>query len=1390
MNRGLSRKLSSRYTFSHDNPRGLPAITKVEKKNKKNSDHFGLVQPDEFSVSRILFPGLPEHYPLRKKIAITKANSHIGAIWDMLQIVLSVLACIIYVADTYISSYNGASAFLMSEMIITQFFMLDFTLNFYLDGTLSYFRQSMTLVDIVTILPVYLTMVTGNKATHLGFLRFVRILRLARIFRTFKALRNMSGVKRQLLSLTLTLLSMTFLAAGLVQLMENDINQYRFDCQYINSRTDWRPSCSSSSPADESCDCEENNCSGYYQRGDDRGKPTSIRCIRLSYFDAFYFIIVTVSTVGYGDISPSTTYSRSVVLLFIVASLVVIPMQVNKLQVLLSMRSPYRSPYRAHSQESHIILCGHVNDKSKLEQFFKEFFHPDRAFSSAPEFHAVVLSPLEPTEEVRNLIFSPMLDSRVTYVIGSALSVEDLKKVRADVASGMFFLCNTEVSDSAAGAEDAATVMRALSVSNFNPDLDCLVQVLRPEDRTILKDSDIDVILCLDEFKTTLQARNSICPGFSTFVENIFHSFGAVSAAVENTLDPWYEEYLHGARMEMYYVPLDGDFLKAISYCFNKLCEAIYMEWGVVVLGLCSADQDEMTFNPTKKDLGEHQTFESFFSVFNVALIMADDQMQAEHVARGLADANCVVSMLSKINDEEDSFPSSFCDVKPGELTSHKPSAVLMSKQYSTKSALQSLKNNIVFKTVNASNHKLGASNFRLDSLISLRNTAQMSDSDDDDDEYVGYVARTHNTHEGLEGRKMSAQIGGGMVGGTTNRIRPMGLLGMRKPISPIIEADSGRKSMRSDRSRTTQASIREDSDEESEGDIYEPEDHEKPEDGRKSMLQMLTPSTILKEIESVPKAKSNKPKPFLRGATVGANMNNNTKGIRKTLKELHELGKVKPPPSMSPSLSRKSHIDTPTKNVPSNSPSSDVDSNGKGGTSTPLKHMLSRGATEPVLSRTRLNSDGEEIPGPPSIPPPLDTPPSPVDAKGNHATHSSRLQPAKDTPVSAAPPVASVPEKVLSPSESLQLADEVEDPIEKIMANFGVESQVVTDTVEVNDHIIVFGNDTNLPMFISELRRPAVKGSAYHPLVIVSPEIPSKWEAIKGRYNDVYLLQGSLTKSAVFNRANVENAFAVILLSSRDGVTTVEEESIDSGTLFAYLKLEQYIPRDVFFSVELTCSSNMAVLNATIMRRARRNPLEYFRPTKRQLRSKSNISSRPTLRLQSSGAIGFRKGSDENDRGSITKTENGDHLGRFTSKRNTIRQTVHGSMARLPSNIGRRVSTIDHSIIEAVQMKENKVKSESVENRFWDATDTHHMLPVFASARAYVPSSFESLLIQSFFGVLTPLICEKLVCGQSGQTVLQADVPISLSGRKFADLFRIMSYFHVCTRILFTIHT
>ena len=114
------------------------------------------------------------------------------------------------------------------------------------------------------------------------------------------------------------------------------------------------------------------------------------------------------------------------------------------------------------------------------------------------------------------------------------------------------------------------------------------------------------------------------------------------------------------------------------------------------------------------------------------------------------------------------------------------------------------------------------------------------------------------------------------------------------------------------------------------------------------------------------------------------------------------------------------------------------------------------------------------------------------------------------------------------------------------------------------------------------------------------------------------------------------------------------------------------------------------------------------------------------------------------------------------------------------PANSFNNFSSSAGSFELVIQLRDVENKEQEFNENFWDAADTHHMLPIFSSARAYVPSSFESLLIQSFFCVLTPLICEKLVCGQGAQTVLQYEIPHKMVGRKFLDLFRLLSHHHV----------
>ena len=65
----------------------------------------------------------------------------------------------------------------------------------------------------------------------------------------FKLLNSLAVFKGSWLPLLLTLVSLIFMAAGVVHIMENDLKQaLYYECNYINAKTDWKPSCYSDRP--------------------------------------------------------------------------------------------------------------------------------------------------------------------------------------------------------------------------------------------------------------------------------------------------------------------------------------------------------------------------------------------------------------------------------------------------------------------------------------------------------------------------------------------------------------------------------------------------------------------------------------------------------------------------------------------------------------------------------------------------------------------------------------------------------------------------------------------------------------------------------------------------------------------------------------------------------------------------------------------------------------------------------------------------------------------------------------------------------------------------------------------------------------------------------------
>ena len=97
--------------------------------------------------------------------------------------------------------------------------------------------------------------------------------------------------------------------------------------------------------------------------------------IQLNFFDTFWFIMVTMSTVGYGDYSPIAWPGRIVVLLFIVVAIIyLIPRFEELYQAFQIQQRLHNSISLKQSGEKFILICSSHLKPVVLRDLLTEFY--------------------------------------------------------------------------------------------------------------------------------------------------------------------------------------------------------------------------------------------------------------------------------------------------------------------------------------------------------------------------------------------------------------------------------------------------------------------------------------------------------------------------------------------------------------------------------------------------------------------------------------------------------------------------------------------------------------------------------------------------------------------------------------------------------------------------------------------------------------------------------------------------------------------------------------------------------------------------------------------------------------------------------------------------------
>ena len=251
-------------------------------------------------------------------------HTPLGKLIDIGIIVLNLVVCAIFVAETYPLSPATSRVLWHLEVITVFFFIVEYGARLY--GA-SHRRRQLTdvysIIDLIAIVPTLsmLLLPLVGITPNVAFLKIIRVLRVLRIFRFLRFTADteffFGEINHHLLNvarLFLSILILFFLSSGIYYHVEHSAN------------------------------------------------PTVT-----TFGDAFYFTVVTLTTVGFGDITPITEAGKWVTVAMILSGIIVIPWQATRIVkewLIMADKKEVicdQCGLRLHDRDaSHCKACGHI----------------------------------------------------------------------------------------------------------------------------------------------------------------------------------------------------------------------------------------------------------------------------------------------------------------------------------------------------------------------------------------------------------------------------------------------------------------------------------------------------------------------------------------------------------------------------------------------------------------------------------------------------------------------------------------------------------------------------------------------------------------------------------------------------------------------------------------------------------------------------------------------------------------------------------------------------------------------------------------------------------------------------------------------------------------------
>lgn len=236
---------------------------------------------------------------------------------------------------------------------------------------------------------------------------------------------------------------------------------------------------------------------------------------------ALWWCVVTLTTVGYGDLYPITTGGKLVAAVIMFIGLSFYALLTSSISSILIERARHNqgNEMEIASMEHHVVICGWNKSGSRLIQDLLR--QP-----STP--HIVVLTDNTKTPQFKH--------THIFYVFQDPTTAKGLATARVRHADIVVILA-----DQRAGEPqdiDARTILTILAVEQMRPQVHTIAELLQEENVFHARNASVDEVLITGEYTGAMLSQAVSSPGMTDVFDDLFDA-GSGSLVIERDANGW-----------------------------------------------------------------------------------------------------------------------------------------------------------------------------------------------------------------------------------------------------------------------------------------------------------------------------------------------------------------------------------------------------------------------------------------------------------------------------------------------------------------------------------------------------------------------------------------------------------------------------------------------------------------------------------------------------------------------------------------------------------------------------------------------------------------------------------------------------------------------------------